>query len=291
MTFQLLNAIPFPDWISPNIFTVGNFSVRWYGISFVVGVLLAYFWAKYMCARKDVWVHGGITRGNAIVPNKSVLEDMIYFMLLGIIVGGRIGSVLLYNFDQFLSDPIYLFRIWEGGMSFHGGFLGVCAAVIYVAKSRKIDLWRIADMAAIGAPLGIMLVRIFGNFFNQELYGRPTDAAWGMIFNTDPLSTPRHPSQLYEAFLEGPLLWAIIAFVCFRFKALAKPGMASGIFILGYGVFRIFVENFREPDPIPQFGFLTRGMAYSLPMVIAGLALLIWAARRPPVAPKRIEQA
>ncbi|MGB0907170.1 MAG: prolipoprotein diacylglyceryl transferase [Maricaulaceae bacterium] len=283
MLSMLINAIPFPDWISPNIFSIGNFSIKWYGISYIVGIYAAYFYAKNVCSKKELFIPEGVTRGIAQVPNKKFLEDMVFYLLIGIILGGRIGSILLYNTSQYIEDPIRIFKIWEGGMSFHGGFAGVIIAVILLARSRKVELWRVADMAAIGAPLGLFMVRLFGNFFNQELYGRPTDVAWGFIFNSDPLSTPRHPSQLYEAALEGLVLWALIRLASHKFKALTKPGICAGIFFLGYGVFRIFVEFFREPDPIPQFGDITRGMAYSMPLVVVGLAIIIWAKRRPPV--------
>lgn len=282
-------AIPFPDWISPNIFTIGNFSVKWYGVSFILGIYLALLWAIHCTRQHAIWKPAGITRGNAVVPSKRNLDDLMIYALLGIIVGGRVGSVVLYNFDFWMSDPLYIFRIWEGGMSFHGGFLGVCVACWLFSRSTKIELWRVADMAAIGAPIGLFMVRVLGNFFNQELYGRATDVPWAMVFETDSLSLPRHPSQLYEAALEGVLLFLIIAFFVRRYKILTKPGIASGIFIAGYGAFRFFVEFFREPDAA-MFGPLTRGMAYSLPMVFIGAAIIIWAARRPPVAPKRIEE-
>ena len=287
MIIQFINAIPFPDWMSPNVFSIGSFSVKWYGLSYIAGLFAAYLYAKNVCAKKELWIPAGVTRGNALIPNKKLLEDMMFFLLLGIIVGGRIGSVLLYTPELFFQNPLYIFKIWEGGMAFHGGFAGVCAAVWWLSRSRKIELWRLADIAAIGAPLGIFAVRLFGNFVNQELYGRPTDVAWAFIFNSDALSLPRHPSQLYEAALEGIALWLIIRIATHKFKVLTKPGIAAGIFFLGYGAFRFFVEFFREPDAA-LFGPLTRGMAYSLPMVFIGLAIILWATKRAPVAPKRM---
>jgi len=181
--------------------------------------------------------------------------------------------------------------VWaiQGGMSFHGGFLGVCAAVIYAAWQQKMSIARIADMAAIGAPIGLGAVRFLGNFLNQELWGRATDVPWAMIFPKDFDSIPRHPSQLYEAFLEGLVIFLVLRFLCIRFKALTKPGLCAGGFIFLYGSFRFFIEFFREPDVgIDQFGFLTRGMTYSLPMIIIGAAVLFWAARRMSVSPKRV---
>jgi len=287
MFMTLLQAIPFPDWISPNVFTIGTFSVKWYGLSYIVGLYLALIYAIRVAGRAELWTPSDITRGSAIIPSKRNLDDLMLYALLGIIVGGRIGSVLLYTPDQMLNDPFYIFKIWQGGMAFHGGFLGVCVACWLFARSRKIELWRVADMAAIGAPIGLFMVRLFGNFFNQELYGRATDVPWAFVFHTDPLSLPRHPSQLYEAALEGIALFLIIRLFTHRYKILTKPGIASGIFFAGYGIFRIFIEFYREPDAT-LFGPLTRGMSYSLPMVIVGIALIIWASRRPPVAPKRV---
>ena len=285
----IINAIPFPDWISPNVFSIGNFSVKWYGVSYIVGIMLALFYAISCVKKRDIWIPNGITRGNAIIPSKQNLDDLMMYTLFGIIIGGRLGSVLLYTPEMIVNDPIAIFKIWEGGMAFHGGFAGVCVAVWLFARKTKIELWRVADMAAVGAPLGIFMVRLFGNFVNQELYGRPTTVPWAFIFNSDPTSQPRHPSQLYEAALEGIVLWLLIRLATHKYKALTKPGTAAGLFFLGYGVFRIFVEFFREPDAA-LFGPLTRGMSYSLPMVLIGVLIIVWAQRRPPVAPKRLAE-
>jgi len=281
-------AIPFPDWISPNIFEIGRFSIKWYGVAYLVGVMLAYLWAVRLSKNTVIWQPNGLTRGNSLIPGKRQLYDFISFALLGIIIGGRIGSILLYDTATYLENPIRVLKIWEGGMSFHGGFLGVCLAILYMAKTRKIGVWRLADTIACGAPIGIGLVRIT-NFINQELYGRITDVPWAVIFKTDPGSYPRHPSQLYEAGLEGLGIFIILAIAAYKFKALTRPGICAGLFIFFYGLFRMSVELVREPDA-SLFGPLTRGMAYSLPMVIIGAAIFIWAARRPPVAPKRITE-
>lgn len=285
----IINAIPFPDWISPNVFSIGSFSLKWYGVSYIVGIMLALYYAISCAKNRDIWIPKGITRDNAIIPNKQNLDDLMLYTLFGIIIGGRLGSVILYTPEMIINDPISIFKIWEGGMAFHGGFAGVCAAVWLFARKTKIELWRVADMAAVGAPLGIFMVRLFGNFVNQELYGRPANVAWAFIFNSDPTSQARHPSQLYEAALEGIALWLIIRIATHKFKALTKPGTAAGLFFLGYGTFRIFVEFFREPDAA-LFGPLTRGMSYSLPMVLIGLLIIFWAQRRPPVAPKRLAE-
>lgn len=286
---DLIAAIPFPDWISPDVFSFGNFSVKWYGVSYVLGVAGAYLWAHHLTQCKEIWVPTAITRGNDIVPNKRMLEDMMFFALLGIIVGGRLGSVILYDTAQYIENPLRIIQVWKGGMAFHGGFLGVCAAIVYLSKTRGISLWRISDVVACGAPIGIGLVRLLGNFVNQELYGRITDVPWAFVFKTDPGSYPRHPSQLYEAALEGGAIFIILWIAATKFKALTKPGICAGGFIFLYGVFRMFVELFREPDA-SLFGPLTRGMTYSLPMVIIGAAIILWAIKRAPVAPKRVPE-
>ncbi len=287
MLTLLIDAITFPSWISDTAIPLpGPLSIKWYGLAYIVGIISAYYWALRTTRRKDVWIPDGITRGNEIIPNKTMLEDFAFYCMLGIIVGGRLGSVLLYDLDKYIADPLAVLRVWEGGMAFHGGFAGVCAAVWYVTRKHKISLWRWADMAAIGAPLGIFAVRL-ANFVNQELYGRPTDVPWAFIFGTDYTAQPRHPSQLYEAALEGLAIFFILWFAARKHKALTRPGICAGLFFLLYGIFRIFVEFFREPDA-PLFGPLTRGMSYSLPMVLIGLCIVIWARRRPPVAPKRI---
>ncbi len=292
MITMLIDAITFPSWISDTAIPLpGPLSIKWYGLSYIVGIAAAYYWALRTTRKNELWIPAGVTRGSEIIPNKTMLEDFAFYCMLGIIVGGRLGSALLYNLDTYISDPLAIFRVWEGGMAFHGGFTGVCIAVWYVTKKHKVSLWRWADMAAIGAPLGIFAVRL-ANFVNQELYGRPTDVPWAFIFNSDPTSQPRHPSQLYEAFLEGIVIFLVIWFISRRKKALTKPGICAGTFFLLYGCFRMTVELFREPDNIAQISpYFTRGMLYSTPMVIIGLCILVWAVRRPPVAPKRIQDA
>jgi len=287
---DLINAITFPSWISEDAIRIGNFSVKWYGISYIIGIYGAYFYAASMAKRRDVWITGAGARKPELIPSKLMLQDLMFYCLLGIILGGRLGYVLFYSTEMIWTEPLRIFKVWEGGMSFHGGFLGVCAAIFYMHWRKKLDLWRIADMAAIGAPLGILAVRFLGNFVNQELYGRVTDVPWGFIFAKAPDSLPRHPSQLYEAFLEGIVIFFVLRFLCTKYKALTKPGICAGAFILMYGFFRFCVEFVREPDAA-LFGPLTRGMTYSLPMVFIGLAIVIWAKRRAPVSPKRIEDA
>ena len=284
---DFINAITFPDWISPDAISIGPLSVKWYGLAYIAGLYGAYFYAASLVKKRDIWIADGATRQAELIPTKIMLQDLMMYCLLGIIIGGRLGYVLLYTPSMFINAPLDVFKVWQGGMAFHGGFMGVCAAVIFAHWRKKLCLARIADMAAVGAPLGILAVRFFGNFINQELYGRVTDVPWGFIFATAPDSQPRHPSQLYEAFLEGIVIFLVLRLLCLRFKALTKPGLCAGMFVLLYGSFRFFVEFFREPDAT-LFGPLTRGMTYSLPMILIGLGVMLWASRRSPVSPKRI---
>ena len=284
---DFINAITFPDWISPDAISIGPLSVKWYGLAYIAGLYGAYFYAASLVKKRDIWIADVATRQAELIPTKIMLQDLMMYCLLGIIIGGRLGYVLLYTPSMFINAPLDVFKVWQGGMAFHGGFMGVCAAVIFAHWRKKLGLARIADMAAVGAPLGILAVRFFGNFINQELYGRVTDVPWGFIFATAPDSQPRHPSQLYEAFLEGIVIFLVLRLLCLRFKALTKPGLCAGMFVLLYGSFRFFVEFFREPDAT-LFGPLTRGMTYSLPMILIGLGVMLWASRRSPVSPKRI---
>jgi phosphatidylglycerol:prolipoprotein diacylglycerol transferase len=287
MNFNFINAIPFPEWLSDTIVTIGPISLKWYGLGYVVGALLAFLYAVRTTRKENIWVPNKKASGPALIPNKIMLEDYLVHCFLGILIGGRIGSILLYNTADYIADPIRIFKVWEGGMAFHGGFIGVCLATIYLAKTRKIPIMRVADLAAISAPIGLFLVRI-ANFVNQELWGRITDVPWAVRFRLDPAGYPRHPSQLYEAFLEGFVIFTVLWIASRKFKSLTRPGLSAGMFFLLYGTFRVVVENFREPDfGITQFGFLTRGMAYSLPMVLIGLGLIAWALKRPPVSPAR----
>lgn len=288
---DLIGAIAFPTWLSEDAFSIGPLTVKWYGIAYIVGLFLAYLYAARVAEVKKYWIPTGDTRGPLIVPTREDLSDLMFYAFIGIIVGGRLGWVILYSTDMLWTAPQdIVLGIRGGGMSFHGGFLGVCAAIGYAAWRKKTSYMRIADFTAIGAPIGLGLVRMT-NFVNQELWGRPTDVAWGVIFSKDQDMLPRHPSQLYEAFLEGFVLWLILRILTTRFKAMSKPGLVTGAFVLGYGVFRFAVEFVRTPDNIPQFGMLTRGMAYSLPMVVIGLIVVVWAARRAAVEPAYASQA
>ncbi len=287
----MLFAIEFPRWISDTAFTIPYFDwpIKWYGISYVIGIGLAYFWAIRTVKKHELWQPvRETTRGAEGVPTLRMLEDFLTYCFIGILVGGRLGSLILYEPPKSFFD---IFRVWEGGMAFHGGFVGVCLAVWYISKKHKISLWRWADTAAIGAPLGIFCVRI-ANFINQELYGRETDVPWAFIFWKRDFKE-RHPSQLYEAFLEGIVIFLVIWYLTREKNILAKPGIAAGTFFLLYGLFRIFVEYFRNPDPgISQVSdYFTRGIIYSIPMVVIGILIIRWANKRPPVAPRFMEDS
>ncbi len=206
------------------------------------------------------------------------MEDLIAYGVLGVILGGRIGYMLFYSADRWMADPTLLLRIWEGGMSFHGGLLGVTAVIFLYSRANKIKFLSLADFVAPLVPAGLFFGRL-GNFVNQELYGRVTDVSWAMIFPADPLRLPRHPSQLYEAFLEGILLFIIVHIFARRPRS---SGQVAGIFLVFYGLFRFLVEFVRQPDAqflnkqalLPMFDWMTRGQLLCIPMILLGLWFL-----------------
>jgi phosphatidylglycerol:prolipoprotein diacylglycerol transferase len=266
---QSLALIAFPD-IDPVAFSIGPFAVRWYALAYVAGLVFAIWYMRRLVADPALWA------GRTPTATPSQIDDLFIWATLGVILGGRIGYVLFYNLPHFLADPLSLFRLWEGGMSFHGGFLGVVVALLLYGRRIGATLDRLLDLAAAATPVGLGLGRL-ANFINAELYGRPADVPWAMIFPTDAAGLPRHPSQLYEALFEGVVLFVAIRIATHRFKALAHPGRASGIFALGYGLSRILVEFVREPDAQLgyYFGFITMGMMLSLPLVAIGVWLLM----------------
>jgi len=274
---NIISATNFPKWLSSEILNIGPLSIKWYGVSYIIAIYSGYYYSISVIQNPNFWFNNKTSIDKNKIPNKVILQDLMFYSLLGIIIGGRVGYIALYNTSTIWTSPLDIFKVWQGGMSFHGGFLGVCLAVYYSKLKNKCNLWRLSDLIAIGAPLGLFAVRVLGNFLNQELYGRVTDMPWAMIFSTDPNLLPRHPSQLYEAFLEGLVIFIFLRYIMFKFKALMIPGLCTGFFIFLYGCFRLAVEFFREPDNINQFGILTRGMAYSIPMIIIG-ALIIYRA-------------
>lgn len=266
-----LFALPFP-MIDPVLISAGPFSIRWYALAYVGGIVAGWWLARRVAAAQAYW--GGVSpmRGEDI-------DDVIVWAALGIVLGGRLGYVLFYNPAYYLAHPAEIFVLWRGGMSFHGGFLGTILALLLFARARGIPMLSMLDVAAIVTPIGLFLGRI-ANFINSELWGRTTDVAWAFVFpNGGPL--PRHPSQLYEGVLEGVVLFAILL-AMWRKGALKYPGMIGGMFVFGYGMARIVSEFFREPDAHIGYltGGLTMGMLLSIPMLIVGLGAMIIAKRR-----------
>jgi len=275
-------TIAFPVF-DPVAFSIGWFVIRWYALAYIGGIVLGWIYARSLVKQERLW--------DGPVPITLLqLDDFILWVTIGIIVGGRTGYVLFYNPALFIQHPAEILQLWNGGMSFHGGFLGCVAAVMLFARNNGISILSLGDLTTAVGPIGLFLGRL-ANFINSELWGRPADASvpWAMVFpNGGPL--PRHPSQLYEAGLEGILLFAILA-VMVRMGALKRPGLILGSFIAIYGLARITAEFFREPDP--QLGFLwgglTMGMLLSVPMIIAGTILIMMAWRRK--APEPIQQS
>lgn len=273
-----LAALPFPN-INPVIVEVGPIAIRWYGVGYIVGILFAWWYAKRMINNPRLWADGKL-------PMKPVdIDDFVVWAAVGVVLGGRIGYVLFYSFPQFAANPLSLLAVWNGGMSFHGGMLGTLLAMVLFSLKRGINPWSLIDIVSATAPVGLGLVRLT-NFINSELWGRPTDVPWGMVF-PDGGPLPRHPSQLYEAALEGLVLFLVLRILTHHLLMLKRPRFVGGAFIFGYGVVRIFVEFFREPDVQLGYllgGWLTMGMLLSLPMVLIGL----WAmstARKPASTP------
>ena len=290
-------AIPFPD-ISPVLVEIPlgftTLPIRWYALAYIVGIYLGYILARRAVNRPALW------KNDTPPLDAPRLEEFLTWLILGIILGGRLGYVAAYGTGNFLEDPMSVFRVWEGGMAFHGGFLGVALAGLIFCWRHKLPLAGMGDVLALGTPPGLLLGRI-ANFINAELWGRPTDLPWGVFFpgaaaqncaNVAGLCA-RHPSQLYEAALEGVLLGAVLIWLAFRRGWLKRPGMICGLFIAGYGISRFVVEFFRQADAqfmspdnpmgyvmqIGSFG-ITRGQQFSLPMILVGLAILLAARRR-----------
>ena len=241
-----------------------NIAIHWYGLMYLLGFAGAWYLGTIR-ARQPHWNW----------PKERV-SDLLFYVALGVILGGRLGYTLFYNFGAFVDDPLVLLRIWEGGMSFHGGLLGVVVAYLWFARSYRIDPFVVGDFAAPLIPFGLLTGRI-GNFINAELWGKPTDLPWAMLFANDPEALPRHPSMLYEAFLEGVVLLAVL----WWFGRKPRPRMTiGGLFLVLYGLFRMAVESVRLPDAHIGYllgtGWLTMGIVLSVPVVLAGAAMMAW---------------
>lgn len=261
-------AIQFPD-ISPFVFTIGDFGVRWYALAYLTGFLLGWRYCLSLAGEKP----------EKDLPAKGHIDDFLSWAIVGVILGGRLGYILFYQFDYFMHNPAEIIKIWHGGMSFHGGALGVMAAMILFARKRKINLLRLSDLIAAAAPIGLFFGRI-ANFINAELYGRITDVPWGVIFPGQ--SQPRHPSQIYEALLEGALLFVILAVLIRKPKLRERPGTITGIFLIGYGIARASIEFVREPDAYLGLfaGWISMGQILCTPMIILGTGIIVYAGNK-----------
>ncbi len=267
-----LSIIPYPAF-DPVLVTIGPFAIRWYALAYICGILFGWVYARGMIRNDALW-------GGPAPLTVMDYDDFVLWVTLGIILGGRTGYVLFYNLPHFLTHPAEIVEVWKGGMSFHGGFLGCVVAVVAFAWKRGVPWLSLGDITCAVGPIGLLLGRI-ANFINGELWGRPADVPWAMIFpGGGPL--PRHPSQIYEATLEGLMLFLVLA-LCIRAGALKRPGLIIGLFAVVYSFARIACEFFREPDA--QLGFLwsgmTMGMLLSVPLILTGIAFIVAAMKRP----------
>lgn len=272
----VLPVLPFPA-IDPVMFSIGPLAIRWYALAYIVGIIAGWLYARAIIASKRLW-------GGQAPLTVVDFDDFIVWVTLGIILGGRVGYVLFYNFAHFTTHPLEILELWNGGMSFHGGFIGTGIAIVLFALRRGVPMLSLSDVVTAVAPIGLFLGRL-ANFINGELWGRPTDVWWAMVFpNGGPI--PRHPSQLYEAALEGVVLFAVLTALVWLGGGLKRPGLITGAFATGYGVARIVCELFREPDV--QLGFLwgglTMGMLLCIPLILVGVVLLAFALKREPAA-------
>ena len=252
--------------IDPVAIALGPIKIHWYGLMYVISFLALWFFASRRAKQPDSgW-------------SAQQVSDFVFYGALGVILGGRIGYMLFYNLSHYVSNPLDVFKIWQGGMSFHGGLIGVLLAMLYFARKTGKTFFTVADFFAPWVPIGLGLGRL-GNFINQELWGRTTDVPWGMVFR-DAGPLPRHPSQLYQAALEGLALFVIL----WLFTRKPRPtASVSGLFLICYGVFRVATEFVREPDPqlgYLAFGWLTMGQVLSVPMILFGIGLMVWAYKK-----------
>ena len=286
--------IPFPENIKPEVFSVSlgdfTFTLYWYALAYIFGIIACWQLAAVALKRNELW------QKNTPPLNPVKLEDLMSFSVLGIIFGGRLGFVIFYNPEYYLQNPLEILFIWQGGMSFHGGLIGVATASFLFFRKNSVPLRSGADLLALGTPIGLGLGRL-ANFINDELWGRVTDVPWGVIVNSPQSRTVcqeivdhciRHPSQIYEAILEGLILFILMTYLAFRRNAFKRPGFLASIFFIGYGLSRCLVELFRQPDQqfqsvnnpmgfFLQFGEtgLTMGQVLSLPMIVLGIILLL----------------
>lgn len=266
-------AMSYPD-IDPVALDLGVVQIHWYGLMYLFGFLFAFLLGQHRAKRPDAPL------------NKEQVGDMIYYCALGVVIGGRLGYVFFYNFGKFVEDPIWLFRVWEGGMAFHGGLIGVLFALYLYARKLDVKYIRLVDFLAPLVPIGLGLGRI-GNFIGGELWGRATDVSWAMVFPNDPSQLARHPSQLYQFALEGVLFFLIL----WVYSAKPRPMYSvAGLFLFCYGVFRFLVEFVREPDAHIGFvawDWLTMGQILSTPMIVVGLSAMVYGHLKHPVTSEK----
>ncbi len=271
-------AISFPDF-NPIAIEIGPLAIKWYGLAYMAGLLLGWLYIRRLLTEPALWPNGAAP----FPPSRT--DDLLLYMTVGVVLGGRLGFVLFYEPGHYLANPLEILMVWKGGMAFHGALLGCGLAIWLFARNAKVSVLSSMDLCAAAVPIGLFFGRV-ANFINGELWGRPTTAPWGMMFPEARLfypalePTPRHPSQLYEAALEGLALFLIIRFMTHHRGALQTPGIATGLFLIGYGVARSFCEIFRSPHFGHAFnvGPFTVGMIYSIPMILLGL-WFIWHAR------------
>ncbi len=264
--------MPFPHF-DPVLLHIGPFALRWYALAYMAGILLGWRYGVLLVRNTRIW------RGMTPTLTAHQIDDLVVYVAVGVVAGGRLGSILFYNTSVLWTDPLEVFKAWHGGMSFHGGLIGVSIGLMLFARLNKVDVLRLGDLTAPCVPIGLFFGRI-ANFINGELWGRPTHLPWGIIFPRAG-DEPRHPSQLYEAGLEGLTLFFILWLATHVMKLLPRRGMITGLFLTFYGLFRIALENVREPDrDMPHFPFgLTMGIMLSIPMVLIGVGLILSALR------------
>lgn len=265
MTLSVFAALTFPN-IDPVLLQLGPLKVHWYGMAYVVGILSGWWYAGKLVTNQKLW-------GGPAPITKEHLDDFLMWLVAGVILGGRIGYVLFYNLDKYLAQPLDIFKVWDGGMSFHGGLTGVVIAMILFARSRDFSPFSLFDVIGPASCIAIFFGRC-ANFINQELFGKVTDASWGIVFPITQDGLARHPSQLYEAALEGIVLFIMLRIFTHTFLKLKSPGFIAGAYVAGYAVARIIVEFVRIPDV--QIGYLfgdwlTMGMVLSIPIILIGI--------------------
>lgn len=273
-------AIPFPN-IDPVALQIGPVAIKWYGLAYLAGLLLGWYYIRRLISEPYLWA------GDTPPFEAAKVDDLLLYITAGVVLGGRLGFVIFYEPAYYLANPQDIIAVWKGGMAFHGALVGCVIAIWAFARRNGVNPWSTGDLVTAAVPIGLFFGRI-ANFINGELFGRPTSLPWGMVFPEAALHypavepTPRHPSQLYEAALEGLALFIVLRLLTHYFDGLKRPGLVSGVFLAGYAVARSTAELFREPHFAHAFniGPLTAGIAYSIPMLLAGLALIYLARSR-----------